>query len=244
MNLGTHPGAYGPAAAQGWPVQAPYPNPMKTWHKVALGTLVVGVVFAGTAIIWVKTAKAATPQAPAEHVAIDMAIAQLGGEASTVDLAQMAYALAYPQAPFPPTGKYGEIWNRIVEVIQARLARFEGPVVPPSTAADLDDSSENVSAWLAGLSPEEEVGAREAIGAVLWDPLVGAARAHNDIATRAALLNLKNAIEAQIKESKLAALNTYGSLKSALGDEKLKAFIEIMDDTVGRPEVNPADPWS
>lgn len=216
------------------------PNPLRTWHKVALGLLAVGVVGAGVFFVS-TTARAQAPAPPSDAEAVAAAVQQLGNDAPTSEISQLAFAAAYPGRSVEDPQ-----WSNIVKQVETALGRPLVPIkIPSSSDPSSDDAAELVSDWMSSLLPGQVSSARDAVGVALWDPLVFAATNGDDVSTRGALLAIKLAIQTQAHGSKLAALSTYASLQSSLGDDKLEEFIEILDDTVGRPQVNPAarPPW-
>lgn len=216
------------------------PNPMGTWGKVAVGILVVGLVGAGV-FLYTTTAQAAPALPPSEAAAVSAAVEQLGPDAATAEIAQLAFVTAYPGQPMADPA-----WASIVTQVETALGRPLVPIKIPSGVADSsDEAAELVADWLSSLREEQRASARQTIGAPLWDALVSSSMSGDDIATRGALLAIKLAVEAKVHDSKLGALATYASLQSSLGDDKLEEFMEILDDTVGRPKVNPAarPPW-
>lgn len=212
-------------------------NPWKPWQQAAVG-IGLGVLAGaavGTIILMARPARAAEPEGLDEDAAVRQAISELGRKAFTVDLAARAYELAHPSASFPPEGADLEAWNRIVVMVQ-------GAQIPPATGPDSDgdETAERMADWLRSLSTEQRREVREIIGADLWDPIAEASAQGDDAATRAALRTLKAAVEDQMAKSKLFALSVFGNLRMTLGTAKLDAFMEIMDDTVGLPAMNPA----
>lgn len=174
---------------------------------------------------------------PTEDDAIVAALSQLGTEATTDELAASAYYMAYPDGPTPPVAGYEVAWDRIVRKLRTQLGRSSegGSVVIPE-AADVDESSELVSAWLGSLTQTQRDEARAAIGPATWDKMAQAAERGDDRATKAALLSLKVGIENEARDNKLGALKLYSDLKSTLGP-KLDEFTDILAQTVGTPEV-------
>lgn len=215
------------------PAENPRRNPLQTWHKVLLGTLIVGGALGVGIFLFARPARAASLPVPDEGNAIDDAIAQLGKEAPTSSIAQVAYAMAYPEGPHPPVGDYLLVWHRIVTTIQERLARGDGEVPAPTTPADVDDTSERAATWLTSLTDAQRAEVRDTIGAALFDPLVRSAQSKDDLSSRAALGNIKSAIEQVAAESKFSAFAMYSRLNSALGDELLGEFKQILEDTAG-----------
>lgn len=216
------------------PADNPRRNPLQTWHKILLGTLIVGGALGVGIFLFARPARAASLPVPDEGKAIDDAIAQLGEQAPTSSIAQVAYAMAYPEGPHPPAADYAAVWNRIVAAIEERLGRRgEGAVPAPTTPADVDDTSERTATWLASLTDAQKAEVRDTIGAALFDPLVRAAQSKDDLSARAALGNIKAAIEEIAAESKFSAFAMYSRLNSALGEEKLREFRSLLEDTAG-----------
>lgn len=221
------------ARSDGYRLASVRTNPLRTWHKVVLGLLAVGVVGAGV-FLYSATARAAPAAPPSEEAAVAAAIEQLGPDAPTAQISQLAFSTAYPgQTPAEPE------WASIVTQVETVLGRPLVPIKIPSGPAFEDEAAELVTDWMGSLSDAQRSAVQQAVGAALWDPLVASAAGGDDVATRGALLAIKLAIEAQAQDSKISALATYASLQSNLGDDKLQEFLEILDDTVGRPQVNP-----
>lgn len=213
---------------------APVRNPMRTWHKVLLGTLIVGGAVGVGIFLFARPAKAGSPPVPDEATAINSAVAQLGATASTASIAAVAYAMAYPEGPNPPTGDYQAVWDRIVAAVQSKLGRRdEQPPAPSPLPIDVDDTSERTSKWLSGLTEAQKAELRETIEPSLYDPLVNAAARSDDLAARAALTNIKTAIEKLAAESKFSAFAMYSRLNSGLGEENLRTFRKLLEDTAG-----------
>jgi hypothetical protein len=215
--------------------------PMSTWAKVGIGVGVgLGVLLLGAGVAYARaTPKPISAPIPTEDEAIAEAVGQLGEDASTRDIASLAYYMAYPEGDTPPTGAFLMAWNRIVWKVNAVLGRAEQEVTAPTTPPDVDDTSELVSAWLDSLDAQQLDTVRQVMGPSVVSPLEEAARRGDDYATRAALQGVKDGIEQQAKGSladKAAALASYRELQSSLGP-KLEEFEAIMEQTVGKPEV-------
>lgn len=172
---------------------------------------------------------------PSDAIAIDMAIADLGGDASTEDIVQMAYSLAHPTATNPPSGVDLAVWGWITKVVQARLARGLEKVDPPKIPPKIDGSAEKVLAWIASMSGEQAFNARNLLGPPRYDPLAAGAMALNDVITRAALTTIRMFIEAKIASSKMDALALYSKAKSSVGAGNVSTLKKIMEESVGAP---------
>lgn len=192
------------------------------------------------AVAFAATSDTPSPPTPSEDEAVNLAMEQLGSEASTLELVQFAYRIAYPEGPIPPSEPYQRAWDSIGSKVLAATGRPPNIVVPPVGPTDTDDSAERVAAWLDDLTNTQRAEAREIIGRELWDPLETSARANDDLGTKAGLLAIKRTVENLVEKNKLSALSLYNGLNGALGEEKLNAFFQILDDTVGAPNLNPA----
>lgn len=205
---------------------APGSNP-GVWQAVVLGAVVVGLVGAGVYIFATRAAAATSVLAPppTEDDAVDMAIAQLGPQATTSDLAAAAFALSHRGEPISDAS-----WSSVVSKVASKTGRPSIPLKLPSAAVDVGVDAD-VADWIATLSESQSQALRVVVGPVAFDELASGGHGHS----AAAAMN-------RLKAMTLADFEASEILRNAVGDEAHGDLLDIFDDTASPPSGSPAAP--
>lgn len=196
-------------------------NPASRWPWIGAG--LAALLLAGGGIAYARLRKKKAVPSPEEAVLEAREI--LGPVASADDVADMAYAAAYPECPTvldPNDPKHQgciAAWMAL-----KKMAAPKGPA--PSKPAR--GPAAETERWLDGLTSQQRTELRDIIGTSYYDPISSAAWAGDDDATVKAVLRLKADTERLLAENPIAAASRYSQLKALLGP-KLDTFLEMAE---------------
>lgn len=197
------------------------PNTKKWLIRGAVATAVVGT----GAYLYVKSKTPPRPITPSPRNAVKAAIRILGEDEDPVELADLAYTLAYPKCPPKLDPDDPEHEDCIAKWLGLRdMALEEASGEKPARGGKKkqkpkrgEGPAKDMKAWLDGLTQGQRSGLRSIIGAKYYDPIEDAAEANDDSGTVSAVLRLERAIKQLMHDDPIEAFKQYAELKKLLG---------------------------
>lgn len=167
---------------------------------------------------------------PSPRKAVKKAIKTLGPNEKAVEIADVAYTMAYPKCPpkLDPDDPTHEScirkWLKLRDIALEELAKVEKTKEKKNGRATVGPAKE-MRAWIDSLSQNQRTKLRQIIKPKYYDPIKQAADAGDDGATVSAVLRLERAVRKFAQESPVQAMLQLNELENLLGpklDELMK----------------------